>query len=261
MEETHQITKKNIHMTGTISESFSSLKGIKGYLWILIILMIAITALLNFISHDILKIDIKNPPFYFAYIVLPIITNIIIAPFYAGAIMVCVKHLRQEVINIKTGFSYFHLYFQLGLAMAIIGFLGSLFIVIMNIPALVTVLGQHKLWLDVVGGIYSLLIYTFFILTIPLIADKKYRPLQAMMESIKRVSHHWIKVLIIIILTYLIIVLCTIPLLIGVMLAHFYLVILGGVVLAILLIWVLPFLFMIQSMIYYKLTENQEVRS
>lgn len=260
MEETHQATKK-ISITGTISESFNSLKGIKGYLWLLIILMIAITALLNFISHDVLKIDVKEPPFYFAYIILPIITNIIIAPFYAGAIMICVSHLRQETIKIKTGFSYFNLYFQLGLAMAIIGFLGSLFIIILNIPALANILGQHKIWLDFVGGIYSLFIYTFFILTIPLIADKKYRPLHAMKESCKRISSHWIKILIIIVLTYLIMLLCTIPLLVGVLLGHFYIVILGGVLLAILLIWVLPFLFMIQGMIYYKLDENQQVRS
>lgn len=246
---------ENFTISGIIGDSFSSLKGIKGKVWLNVFFMLIITALLNLFAYSILSIDIVYPPFYFAYIVMPIVTNFFIAPFYAAAVMVCVSHLRKESMSIKKCFSYFFQYFSLGLALAIIGLLASLFIIIINIPAIINYIGQHKIWLDLVAGLYSLFIYTFFILTIPLIADKKLRPLPALKESCRYISQHWIRTLIIIMITYLIILLCTIPLLIGLLLAHRYIVLLGGIIIIVLFIWVVPFLFMIQGMIYHRLVD------
>lgn len=225
-------------------------------IWIVVLVTISIASLVNYLSTLVLGIEPSQTPFYLDYIILPLLTNILIAPFYAGSIMVAIRKARQEKMDPGSGFQYFNPYLYIVITMVIVGFVSSCFVIMVNHPAISAKLNNFKLIFNFLTGILSTLIYSFLILAIPLVADKKYSPLPALSKSIQLTTPVWYKIFALILFGYLCIVVSMIPTILGLLLMNSYVIFLGVLMTLIALIWVVPFIFLIHGVIYRTLTEK-----
>lgn len=249
-----------IGIIDTLNQAWQSIRGSKAAIWLVAIIMIIIGGLLNLLVYRLFQIDFENPPYWIRYIGIPIITNLIIAPFYAGALMCAIRHIRGEKISPRCGFQYFNYYFSVAIAMTIVAFIASLGVLIVNLPTVSRVLGHSRGWFDILAALFSTFVYTFFLLTIPLITDKNQQPVEAMQQSIQIIKPHWLRVFAILIITYVIVLLFTTPMMLGEIFSNTILLMIGIALLVIALIWIIPWVFLIQATIYHRLVNNYSFR-
>jgi len=228
---------------------------VKGSVWSIAIVIILIILTIAFISNFI-TIQKQALHYWLSYLIFPIILYLLIGPFYGGSFMVVIKRFRNEEVNIKTGYQYLHRYVATAITMAIIGLISNLISIIINIPAIRLSLGHGLLYFDLLGGLFSLLVYALFILSVPLVIDKNYSVGQALSESLKKVKSHWLRVFAILFLAYLILFILYIPAITGLVLHNGLLTLLGGVFFIVVLIWFLPFLFLLAGDIYHRLIDE-----
>lgn len=250
----------SLSVSGVISKAWNSTKGSKWAIWAVTIGLIIVAGVVSGVLTKLLGIDAKNPSFFSRFFTLPIITNAVIAPFYAGAVMVAVKHTRGESVSAGTGYSYFSRYLPLAITLVVVSFIASILIMIVNAPSIMPSNTGTKALFEFVGSIFSTIVYTFLLLAIPFAADKGFAPFKAISASYNHVKPHWFKVFLIIIIGYLILMVALIPTVAGVFTHNVYGIVLGVIVSLVLMVWLLPFIFLLQGVIYNRLTGQEKVQ-
>ncbi len=251
----HQ-SASNMTIRSIFSKAWSLVHGSKAAIWNIAILIMLVSITLEWIVNRILGFNSQHTHYFTRYIMLPILTNLLIAPFYAGSVMVAIQRARGELVNVKSGYQFFHRYIPIAITMVIVGFISNLIVMIINIPALASTLGRSLPFFDIISVLFSVLIYTFFILSIPMVIDKQYTPGQALSASVILVKPHWFRVFVIFILTYLCLSIATILLFLGPTLKSSIIMIIGAVIFIAAMIWLLPFLFLLIGVIYHRLLDR-----
>ena len=95
-------------------------------------------------------------------------------------------------------------------------------------------------------------------LSIPLITDKNKSPIQSLLRSFKLVKTCWFRVLVILLIGYTFIALAMAPTLLG-LIVHPWVIVLGIAIFVVALMWLLPFLFLLEGVIYSKLVDQQKI--
>lgn len=250
-----QPTNTAFTISGTLNEAWSLVKGSKGSIWCVTLVIAIVASCLQLITHYLLGIDTKAGASLSTQILLPIVINLLIAPFYAGALMIAIKRARHETVTVGTGFQYFTHYVNVAITMVIVAFIASIPALVINAPGMMPEPGATKGLLSILGGLLSTLVYTFFLLSVPLVADKNHSPKQALSQSIKLISPHWFKVFALLLISYLFILIIAIPFLIGMLLLHNIVILFGAIILLIGVVWLVPFLFLITGNIYHHLVD------
>jgi hypothetical protein len=85
--------------------------------------------------------------------------------------------------------------------------------------------------------------------------DQTNSPFAAIGHSIKACAPHWFKIIGIVLMTYLIMIALYVPYILGLVFQHNLLLIFGGIFILVAMIWVMPFLFLVQGVVYHKLVD------
>lgn len=237
-----------------IGQAWELVSGSKWPIWAIAILIGVVSIVLQVIIAYIFRIDMKAPPMVYQYLILPCINSIVIAPFFGGAVMVGITRARGKTIGPKLGYQYFGKTLPLMITMLIMALLANIINTIVHIPAIAIPLGFQAGWLNLIAAIISILVYVFLFLSVPFVIDKDLAPLTALKMSFEVVKHCWFKVLILFILVYLFFLIAMIPLFIGTLI-HPYARLLGAAILIGALIWLIPFAFLVEGVLYHKLVD------
>ncbi len=253
-----------------ISSAWKNVKGSKWPIWgvLLVLALIAISAgLLMMLVMTLFGIPIGTKlgaapvAHTVGYTLIVVITEIVMifltAPLSTGAQMTALKRARGETISATTGFGYWPKWFPLGVT--IIYFSIGLFIlnIIFSLFAGLSA-GAGAIWLATIIGILGfiavLLFYTFFIFNLLFVADKGKGPFPALLCSAKAVAPHWFRVLLLWIFVFIVLVVTLLPLLLGLMCPLVWVKVLGVLVSIGLMVWTVPYMHLILSTTYNKLT-------
>lgn len=254
MEHKFQPQQRTFAIWETIGEAWELIGGSKWPIWAIAILIFVAFVVVQTIILFIFGIDLQNPPVLYAYLIMQCITNIVIAPFVGGATMLGIKRARGETITPRSGYHYFHKTIPLMITLLIIAVLANIINYIVHLPAIVIAVGLHTGWLDLIANIIFLLVYTFLLLSVPLVIDKNLPPLTALKMSFEIIKHCWFKVLVLIIIVWLFFIIAAIPFFVGSMI-HPYARLLGWVIFIIALVWLIPLLSLITGILYHKLVD------
>lgn len=227
--------------------------GVKLSVWAVAISMILLSALIQWVMTHEWMLDVKQPMLGIRFLLLPIITNVIIAPFYAGAVMVAVKRARGDSVDFKTGYQYFHRAVALMATAAITSGITTLLMLAANVTRLSPWAGAITIWCEIAAAILSLMVYVFCVLAVPFVADRGLSPIKALLESARRISHCWVRVFILFLYAYLLLLVCMLPVFVGAVVAHPLVVWLGIIVCMIAMVWILPYLLLLQGVLYKQL--------
>jgi len=238
-----------------IRQAWELVGGSKWPIWAIALFIVGIVSLIiQLIIAYIFRIDIKAPPMIYQYLILPCINSIVIAPFFGGAVMVGITRARGKAISPKSGYQYFRKTLALMITMLIMALLANIINTFVHLHTVVATLGLGAGWLNILAAIISLLVYVFLFLSVPLVTDKNLAPLKALKLSFKVVKHCWFKVLILFITVYLFFLIAMIPLFVGTLI-HPYARLLGIGILIAALIWLIPFVFLVEGVLYHKLVD------
>lgn len=254
MERTFQPQKRTFAIWETIGQAWDLVSGSKWPIWAIAILIGVVSFIVQVLITYIFQIDPQDPPALYRYLIMPCINNIIIAPFFAGAVMVGIRRARGESVTARAGYQYFRKTIPVMITLFIIALLGNIITYIVHLDSIVTAVGAYSNWLNFIAGAISVLVYVFLLLAVPLVVDKNLAPLTALKMSFTIIKHCWFKVLILLIIIYLFFLIAMIPFFVG-SLIHPYARILGIVILIAALIWLIPLLFCIQGVLYHKLVD------
>lgn len=255
MNELNQPTK-GLAVGNVLGNAWELTEGSKWPIWAVNIVIILLAVLLNIVLVVVFKINFRAHSYWKNFIILPIITNILIAPYYAGSIMVAVKHARKEVIMSSTGFKYLHRYIPVAITLVIVSLITSLATIIVKFPAIAPTTNLHKDAWDLATTAWWLIVSPFLFLSIPLVVDKNYSPWQALKNSMSISTPYWHKIFLIRLVGYFFVFLAFIPVFIGLIFKHLLLITLGSVITFIALIWIVPFFYMLHGIIYSRLVDQ-----
>ena len=205
-----------------IKEGLARIEGVKG-IFIAAFIVYVVVAI---IVQIILGIFFPSPPppaqtNLLNQQIVAILSYPVLMPLMVGIIMLAINYSREESIEFKSIFNYYHLTGKLALA--------GILIYIMTVIGFV---------LLILPGIYLSIAYVF---TLPLIADKGMDVWDAMELSRKSVTKHWFKVF-------------------GLMLLFSIILIVGAMPLGIGLIWAVPLLFVtLYGLLYPLIFDGVEV--
>jgi hypothetical protein len=178
----------------------------------------------------------------------------VIAPFFGGAVMTAILCARGESVQAKTGFRYLNRSVAVIITLFLIALFANIITYIVHLPSIMTMLGSHIGWLHILAAIIAVLVYVFCFISVPLAIDKNKSPGAALLTSFHIIKHCWLKVLVLLIIIYIFFIIALIPLYIGAMI-HPYAKLLGAVITTIALIWLTPFILLIQGVLYHKLVD------
>ena len=174
-KQSQQIPEYDFDIIEIIKVGFNSINGVKGTF----VAAFAIYLGVAIAVQIILGIFFPSPPppaepNYLNQQIVTILSYPVVMPLITGIIMLAVKYSRDEKIEFRSVFNYYHLTGKLSLA--------AILIYIMTIIGFI---------LLVLPGIYLSIAYIF---TLPLIVDKGMDVWDAMELSRKTVTKHWFKV-------------------------------------------------------------------
>ena len=253
--ESTPVSKHSFGIAEVLNEAWNLVRGSKWPIWAIAIFIGISSLIVQLIIIGIFRIDAQASPTYYQYLLMPIINNVVVAPFFAGAVMTGIKRARGEAIEVKTGFRYFNKTWQVMVAMLLIAFLANILNYIVHLPSIVIALNLHAGWLNIIAAIVSILVYVFTLFSVPLIVDKNHSPWGALLASFHIIKKSWFKVLILLIIVYVFFIIAAIPLFVGAMI-HPYAKLLGAIILIVALVWLLPFMFLVQGALYHQLVDR-----
>jgi hypothetical protein len=174
-KELQKIPEYDFDIIEIIKVGFNSINGVKGTF----IAAFAVYVVVAVVVQIILGIFFPSPPppaepNYLNQQIITILSYPVLMPLIVGIIMLAINYSRDEPIEFKSIFNYYHLTGKLAFAAILI--------------YIMTILGFILL---VLPGIYLSIAYIF---TLPLIADKGMDVWEAMELSRKTVTKHWFKV-------------------------------------------------------------------
>jgi len=243
-----------VYISNTFNTAWSKLSGAKAPIWSVAITFVFLGALIEWLTQRYLTAENGTVLYILRYAIIPILTNLCIAPFYGGSLMVAIQHVRGQSIHLLSGYRYFQYYIPTAICMVIIGFLSNLAAMIINLPPLASLFGSKLPYLELAAGIYSLVIYALFLFSIPLVLDQHYKVSTALITSVKRAVPYLPKIIILFLLAYLFVFLATIPALIALGLEKWaFLKLIGSLFFIAVLIWLLPFFLLLCAELYQRI--------
>ncbi|MCH9770742.1 MAG: hypothetical protein K0U12_07680 [Gammaproteobacteria bacterium] len=247
---------KTINLGEILSKSWELVDGIKWPIWATFLVLIVAAFIIMSLLNWFFGIKPGHPPTLTYDILSPIILNAITAPLYAGALMVSIKKARHEEVNPNSGFQYFNKYVPLAIVLVIVGIIMRIPMLLVNVSTSGTMV-PGKIWIEIIAGIITLVIFAFLLLSTPLVADKNTSIGHALSTSIKVACQqmNWLKISVLLLVSYIIIFAIMVPLLLGIILHNALVMILGFAILVVAGIWVVPYLISIVGMIYHRLID------
>lgn len=240
--------KQKFGVGEVIKSAWHNTKGAKGAIWLTGIAAIVTFFIVYFILSLIFGhkwLISLNPGIR---LMSAILNAIISAPFLGGIFMVAIQRARGEKVNIGAGFQYFKHFVPLAIATICLN-------VILSLGGIIGgVIGKGVI-IDLCITLYSIILAIFLMLLVPLVADKQMNPFKAIGESFRRMSHVWFRAFFSIIICDIIIFLFAIPLFLGAVLQIKALLIIGMIIFIIALIWLIPFIFVVQGTIYQRVVD------
>ncbi|OGO94633.1 MAG: hypothetical protein A3F41_04945 [Coxiella sp. RIFCSPHIGHO2_12_FULL_44_14] len=247
-------TQRNFTIWELLLETWNLQSGCKWPIWAILLCGGLLSTLVQLIILFFLLPDPHHPPVLYAYLLSPLINSIILAPFLMGTLMIGIERARGKPISVRSGFGYFYKTWPAIVTLFTIAFLSNITMYIVHLPSLVVATGRWAVWLSLLAGIIAFLVYVFLLLSIPLVADKHLSPWKAMSTSMNVIKPCWLKVVGLLVVVYLLFILSILPFFLG-MLWHHYAGLVGAAIFIYLLIWLLPYLFLVQSMLYHRLMD------
>lgn len=250
--------QKTFGIGSILNKAWSLTDGIKWPVWAVFLCLVVTAFIVMSILNWVFGVKMPEQPPSLAYeLIAPVILNAITAPFYTGALMVTIKKARGDSINPSSGFQYFNKYIPLAITLAIIGFLMRLPMFILNISASGS-LGASGMLLDLLAGLITLVLFSFLMLAVPLVADRNLGIAKAFNQAIKFASYklNWLKIACLLLISYLIFFVIMLPILLGVIMHNWIILVIGIAIFAILIIWIVPYLVAINGLVYHKLCDS-----
>lgn len=249
------LPKTRFTINETLSEAWQLVKGSKWPIWAIAIFIGISSLVIQFLFIRILRINQVTPSIHDSYLFMPILNSIVIAPFFSGAIMTAVKRARGQKINATSGYQYFNKTIPVMIGMGLIALFATIMNYIFHLPIISSTVGRYIVWFYLLAWAISILVYTFTILTTPLIVDKNHTAWKSLIISFQITKHSWFKILLLMLILYIFFVVATIPLIVGAMI-HPYAKLFGVAIFILILVWLLPYIFLIQGLIYHKLVDQ-----
>lgn len=257
-----QTSTPEFHVINNYKQAWRLLKGAKGPMWVtlsvwiaiflLVIGLVLITGFFYVPRSEVLEKTIRQFVLSFTIILLT-------APLFTGLSMIAVKRARGEPIYYKTGFQYFNQWITLSGAFILIFLICGAFAGLFNwfidwsilpfLPEKFILSIFSFLIFMVLNSLFFTLIYTFFLFSPLLIADRKLPILKAIKYSISSVKPHWLSIFSLLAIFYglnfINILLAQIPYV-------------GLICYIIVSIWLLPLAFLNIGVAYHQLIDNKE---
>ena len=183
--------KDNLKITNNLIQAWRLLRGTKLALWTTSLAWIGMAAVILGVAWGI---SLLMPPAiasnHFTLLALTWIMIMLTAPLFAGMNMVAIKRVRNEPVNIRTGFQYFNQWLPLAFAFLVISLITTIIVALVTLtidfgilPLFTDQTRNH--WLLLISvTLFSTLIfnltYALLIFIIPLIADRKIAVFQAL---------------------------------------------------------------------------------
>ena len=168
-----EIPEYDFDIIEIIKVGFNSINGVKGTFLAAFAVYVIVAVGVQIILGSIFPSPLEEPN-YLNQQIVTILSYPVLMPLIVGIIMLAINYSRDEPIEFKSIFNYYHMTGKLALA--------AILIYIMTIIGFI---------LLVLPGIYLSIAYIF---TLPLIADKGMDVWEAMELSRKTVTKHWFKV-------------------------------------------------------------------
>ncbi len=254
-------TTPDFSVGSVIGQAWHLISGVKWAIWAPMVLFIISIFAASMVLGALLiysGMNLKNPPYLYQAILAPIIMCFVTAPFYGSFYMVAISKARGDTVRGTTGFSFFKRYLAVTITFLILTVFANIFSTIFNTPAIAAQLGKARPFLDLAASIYSLFFYAFTILSLPLVIDKKLSPIAAITTSFHVVKHHWGKVILSLLSILLFTIITILPGLLGIILRHDVIVLLGFAISLVAAIWLVPFTMLIQGVLYRLLIDKKE---
>lgn len=252
---------QSFKVMNVLDEAWNLLKGSKWKIWLGLLGIVILLMFLNFIIAKALGYNLdtmQNMPLWATYGLFPLLTNILIAPIYAGCIMVGIKRARNESLTSTAAYKYFHMYIPLAITMVLVNLIPTVIALLLNIAITKMNLGVNRSIAEIIIVLVSVTVYSFLLLSMPLVADRHFSPLTAIKTSIQKISPHWPKVFLLLLIGYVFLFVSAIPMSLGRQLENSMIILVGSILFVIAVVWLIPFLFMIQSMIYHHLVDKED---
>ena len=245
---------ENFSVGGVLCDAWKKVKGSLGSIWAIMVSVIAASWVVHALLRLIFRANDPDVLVFFGTVLFPVITDIIIAPLIAGAIMVGILRARNKKTGGQTGYQYFKRSVPVMIIVAILSLITSL---ILYFSSMSSFTGSISIILAsmIIAALIGLLIISFFVFSVPLAVDKELPALQAICTSFHLAKQNWLKIVGLIIVSYLIFFCMLAPTMLGVFLGATPFVVIGLVVTVLLVIWLGPFLILIHGTLYHKVVD------
>lgn len=264
---------RRLRVFETLAEAWKLTKGSKWAIWapMLVLCGAALAFVLLFMGLAYL-FSVAATPDATAHlsitgIVLAIVLCLLLAFAYfgliAGIIKVSIERARGNAVSGGLGLHSFSRAFPLFLTMLVT-------IIVIEAPILLFFLGAKILgfmqtnpdgislvqWLPIViMALYGLIVASLLYLTGLFAVDQTNNPFAALGRSFKATRHHWLRIIGLMIMVNVIMLLCYCPTLLGIYLQNTPLQLIGSIFMLIAVIWLLPFMLLVQATVYHKLVD------
>jgi len=253
MQETASTVNQKLTVFGTISEAWKLTHGTKWAIC-LPILFVVLPAYLAIIfmavSFFLGKFSSTTGGIF---LVIGIGLIYLIIGCVTGALKVSIERARGNSVSATSGFHSFSRVIPIVLTLLLVGIIllpGNLF---HYIPGLNTQTMSAKITVFILQTAYGLIVGPLVYMSFPLIVDKINSPFSALSRSFKAAWPHWFKLIGIFVIAEIVSLLLWAPFMLGMNLKMQGLAFAGLGVMFLAIVWAMPFLFLIQGVIYHKL--------
>jgi hypothetical protein len=246
--------KPTFHIIDVLQNAWHLVRGHKWPIWAIAIFAGVISVLLQLVIGFIFHVDPQNLSYSYRYLFMPLISSIAVAPFLGGAIMIAILAARGQAVDAKTGFRYLYKAGPVILTLFLITLLASILPFVLHLPWVAIALNSHVGWLNILAKVIALFVYLFSFISLPLIIDKNYSPWQALIGSFQVIKQCWFRTFVLFIIMYALFTLATLPAYMGAMIDPWGRFI-GTLVMILISVWVIPFILLIQGVLYHKLID------
>ena len=263
----NELTTKPFSIGSILIDSWRLIKGSKKALWsvngVAIAISIAIVFLITLIyevTHQHPEITAVQSPLTLMLFQLSVVflTIFLTAPFVTGSFMTAIKHCRGEPITTKDPFNYRAFWIPSALVLLTIILLSFVItFCFYNINMLLVNRFQSEalfLIILMVENIVSGVVYSLLFFAIPLLVDDQLKAGAALRASFQLVKPHLIKVFILFAISFLLLILASIPFVTLHTNGGFTPLSVTGILITIgLYIWILPYVVLILAKTYTTL--------
>ena len=233
-------------------DAWFATKGIKRKFWPAIITLIMINALAIMMLERWYHLPFYSLPYAVQFYLCPMISGFLTAPLLAGLCFTAVLRARHEEISLTTPFLGYCKIFSIAVTWFILSILSDFLWNLLHFSAFSDLLSYSKMRMITIC--FSMIVSALLLFALPLILDKDFKPLTALVISFQYCRRFFGKIIGTFLICYVIIAIIIFALGIGTIHAHTSMA--PAVVLIIVIaIWFIPFLFMLYGVLYHRIVD------